>query len=385
MRAAVPFVRLLGELSQHVDRLVVFGRLAPGLDDAPELLEGDSIRFVALPHYERLGTVTGFSRAALGSRAAFVRALPELDAVWLFGPHPLAVAFALAAARAGVPAVLGVRQDFPRYVGARYQGPRRAPMLLAAYALEWQFRFLARSRPAIVAGDELARHYRRSPRLMSTGFSLVARADLDGVASAPTHAGAAGPVVLSVGRLEPEKNPLLLAEVLAALVKRHHSATLRVAGNGKLSAALAERAGQLGVRDRLVLLGHVPFGPLLRDEFRSASVLLHISWTDGLPQVLYEAMAAGLPIVATDVGGIRGALQGGRLGVLIQPGDALAAAAALERVLDDAGLRTTMVQAGRARVEHETMESQARRIVDVVQHAILAQTHGQRFRIDRTM
>ena len=127
--------------------------------------------------------------------------------------------------------------------------------------------------------------------------------------------------VLSVGRLDPEKNPLLLADVLARL--REHGPALAARGlrrrhhEGR-SWPSALRAA--GVEDHAELLGYVSLDGGLRELYRNSHVFLHVSWTEGVPQVLFESFAAGLPVVATAVGGVPELAEG--RSVLIPPGDA---------------------------------------------------------------
>jgi glycosyltransferase involved in cell wall biosynthesis len=86
-------------------------------------------------------------------------------------------------------------------------------------------------------------------------------------------------------------------------------------------------------------------------HLRRADVLLHSSLSEGLPNVVLEAMACALPVVATDVGGTREAVCDGVEGFLVPPRDARAAAAALRALWGDPELRGRMGRAGRARVE----------------------------------
>ena len=83
----------------------------------------------ALPYYESLANPLSVPRAAGRFGARFWRALGDVDAVWLLGPHPLAIAFALLAALRGRRVILGVRQDLPAYVRNRHPGRR---MMIAA-------------------------------------------------------------------------------------------------------------------------------------------------------------------------------------------------------------------------------------------------------------
>jgi len=159
---------------------------------------------------------------------------------------------------------------------------------------------------------------------------------------------------------------LLLADILATVRQSRPSWRLIVCGEGSLEEALAERLAELGVAEHAQLHGYVPFTEL-GELYRDAHAFLHVSWTEGVPQVLFEAWAAALPIVATAVGGVPEAADGAAL--LVAPGDASAAANALLRVGEDASLRSSLVEAGHARVLERTLEAEAGRVVAFIQRA----------------
>src|SRR5204863_2166727 len=135
---------------------------------------------------------------------------------------------------------------------------------------------------------------------------------------------------------------------------------LVVCGEGPMQEALRERLRELGVNDRAELPGYVPLGGGLEEAYRDSHAFLHVSWTEGLPQVLLEAFAARLPVVATDVGGV-GAVAGGAA-LLVPAGDATAAAEAVRRLAGDAELRERLVEAGVERVRQRTTEAERRRL-----------------------
>jgi glycosyltransferase involved in cell wall biosynthesis len=328
-RAFTLFVARLGTL---LDRLVLVGRFGPSSDAAPYRLP-DEVEFVGLPYYPRLGPATVFGAFA-GTMRQFWRALDGVDCVWLLGPHPFALPFAVIAALRRRRIVLGVRQEFREYIGNRHPG--RPLWKLAALVLEGSFRLLARRCDTIVVGPELARQYRHARRLLEINVSLVPQAEVvDPGADGRSYDGELR--LLSVGRLETEKNPLLLAEVLAELAGDGRGWSLRICGEGHLEGELEAKLAELGVAEHAELLGYVPFGEQLDQLYRSSHVLLHVSWTEGLPQILLEGFAAATPVVATDVGGVREAVGGAA--VLVPPGDAQAAAGAVREVVDDPGLR----------------------------------------------
>ncbi len=172
------------------------GQLRPDLPAAHYRVP-DEIEFEPLPTYPSLVHAAAVPAMARSLRA-FWRLLGRVDAVWLLGPHPLCIAFALmamAAPESGWRS--GVRQDFPVYVRSRHPGRRAAH--LAGDLLEGAYRLLARRCPTVVVGPELARNYRRARRLLPITVSLVSESDL---VPADDHPGSTGPAAH-----RPERGP----------------------------------------------------------------------------------------------------------------------------------------------------------------------------------
>jgi glycosyltransferase involved in cell wall biosynthesis len=209
----------------------------------------------------------------------------------------------------------------------------------------------------VVVGPELARNYSRARAVLPVTVAMVDEEDI-----APPRQGESGLSVLSVGRLETEKNPLLLADVLAGLVEHDPRWRLVLAGEGPLRGELEERLASLGVEEHADLRGYVPVDAGLHELYRSADFFLHVSWTEGLPQVIFEAFAARLPVVATAVGGVPDAA--GEAALLVPPGSAEAAVEALVRLADDSALRARLVESGVERVRQHTTAVEVRRVAE---------------------
>jgi glycosyltransferase involved in cell wall biosynthesis len=352
------FIRLVTALAPRVGEVVLFGRLAPEPGTGPYVIPEDHIRFVALPYYSRVAQLGALAASLPRSARTFSAELESLDAVVVFGPHPVALAFALFARRAGVPLVLGVRHDYPEYVRHRLPGRGWQWAVPAARAVDAGFRRLARTAPAIVVGPELARRYAGGADVLETGVSLVPARDVVAPERALARHWDGELRCLSVGRLASEKNPLLLVETLATLRRLNPRWRLVIAGDGPLRPALEEAVAEAGLGSAVALMGEVPNGPRLWELYRSSHAFLHVSLTEGLPQVLVEAQAAGLPVVATDVGGVGAVIGSGTRGLLIPPRDPSAAAHALERLAADSDLRRRLVLAGIAHAHGETLEAQ---------------------------
>ena len=346
-------VLFLAGVARGLERTVLIGQLDPELPRAHYRVP-DELEFAALPSYPSLLSPRALPAMARSLRR-FWRLLDDVDAVWLLGPHPLCLAFAALAALRRRRLALGVRQDFPAYTRSRHPGRRLVH--LAGDLLEGAYRLLARRCATVVVGPQLARNYAGARRLLEISVSLVREADLGDPGVAAARPWPAAPRALSVGRLETEKNPLLLADVLARLEAPWR---LVVCGEGPLEAGLRERLAALGVADRAELRGYLPIDGGLLDLYRESSAFLHVSWTEGLPQVLLEAFAAGLPVVATAVGGVPAAA--GDAALLIPPGDPDAAAAALRRLADEPELRRELVRRGLERVRTHTLEAESARL-----------------------
>jgi glycosyltransferase involved in cell wall biosynthesis len=357
IRTERAFIAFVGGLAERVDKLVLPGRLDPdpGGRELAHYELPDGIEFVPLPWYESLASPLAAARGLAASIKVFWRVLDEVDAVWLLGPHPLCFPFAALAALRGKRVALGVRQDLPTY--ARTRHPGRASMHRLADALEGGFRLLSRVCRTVVVGPDLAANYRHARELLQINVSLIRAADLPDEPPARDWSGRLD--ALSVGRLETEKNPLMLADVLAQLGPSSPW-NLTIVGEGPLADDLAARLGELGVAGRADLKGYVRFDGELPDLYRDSQALLHVSWTEGVPQVLFEAFAAGLPVVATAVGGV--AEAAGDAALLIPPGDPGAAAAALRRIAAEPELRERLARAGLDRVRDVTLESESARV-----------------------
>jgi glycosyltransferase involved in cell wall biosynthesis len=350
-RSLVVFIAGVAAAAEHT---VLLGQLDPDLPRAHYRVP-DELNFVGLPPYPTLLSIRA-PLAMLRSLGRFWRVLREVDVVWLLGPHPLCLAFAALATVRRRRVALGVRQDFPAYVRSRHAG--RRIVHLAGDVLEFSYRRLARRCPTVVVGPELARNYSRARRLLSISVSLVRDSDIVDGGEMSNGNWDGERTVLSVGRLETEKNPLMLADILERLDGGDWR--LLICGEGPLEGQLRARLRELGVEDRAELLGYMPIHDGLMDRYRAADAFLHVSWTEGMPQVLLEAFASGTPVVATAVGGV--SEVAGDAALLIPPGDPDAAARALERLAAAPELRRRLVSAGIERLREQTLEAQSARV-----------------------
>lgn len=360
------FAVFLNQLADHFASFKIIGRLDPSPGRARYRL-AEKIEFVPLPFYGRLTQLGAVARATGRAMAAFWRAIDDLDVVWLLGPHPFVFGFGAMAWLRGRGVVLGVRQDSVNYMRWRHPGKRWH--LRAARLMEWSFIQLGRFAPVVAVGPDIAARYGKSAdQVLSIAVSLI-RPDQLRDPSLALEKDYSGPLtVLSVGRLDAEKNPLLLVETIAKLHDQDERWRLVICGEGDLEQEMRLRVSELGLDEVVSWRGYLPVDDGLSAAYDSAHFLLHVSWTEGLPQILLEAFAHCLPVVATDVGGIQAAF--GDVVKLVPPGDLLAPAESLAELADDPDERRELVVRARAKIEQFTIGKETARLADFVARSV---------------
>ena len=317
----------------------------PGFQEELEALRKRGVQASVLPELSR-ELRWGADRAAYAALKGRLRELrPDL-----VHTHSAKAGFLgrLAAHAVGVPRILHTPHVFP------FQWSRglRGALYLA---LE---RYAAKRCQAIVcvgAGqreDAQGRGVTPAERLIliPNGVAIPEAPSAEEVAalrarwSIPREALAVG----MVARLAPQKGVGTFLNAAVEVLRARPETVFLLAGAGPLEREVRARAAALGLeRERLKILGHVAEAERLYPAF---DVLALSSLYEGLPYVLLEAMACGVPVVATDVLGSRDALVDEESGLLAHPEDPSALAAKVLRLLEDSALRARMGQAGRERV-----------------------------------
>lgn len=161
--------------------------------------------------------------------------------------------------------------------------------------------------------------------------------------------------ILSVARLTGKKGLPDVFRALALLKGKGLDFRYELVGEGEDRETLGGLAHSLGIGDRVKFLGSLPHEVVL-DHYRSADVfvlgcrVMENGDRDGIPNVLVEAMAMGVPVVATTVSAIPELVDDGETGLLAAPGDAAGLAGALARILTDEALRRRLIPAALERV-----------------------------------
>jgi glycosyltransferase involved in cell wall biosynthesis len=215
----------------------------------------------------------------------------------------------------------------------------------------------------------LKEHLHRNCKIPPDRVSWIPNGvDADFFQPGPGLTGCKPAQVLNVARIHPDKDHGTLLRAFGLVAARHPEAELWLVGQGPRRRAVKNLIGRYGLNGRVRwFAGETD----LRPFYQGATVLALSSRTEALPNVVLEAMASGLPVVATRVGGVPEAVVAGETGLLVPPGDAWALAAALSRLLSDPETRRAFGRAGRERVIREfSMAAMVRRHQELLEHLL---------------
>jgi len=236
-----------------------------------------------------------------------------------------------AAALAGVP----VRISNRRNLSAGKTLAQRAAQRLAQ-------RFAHR----IIANSEAAAECLRAEGIPAHRVSLI-RNGVDANRFAPVQHLRRPRRVVTIGNLRPVKGHDVIIDAAPLVLRQFPDATFRLVGDGPLLGGLRARAKDRGVDQSLTFVGH-------RDDIAAqlwaSDIFVLPSRSESLPNAVLEAMAAGLPVIATAVGGIEEILEDGRTGLLVAPSDPTALADRICQLMAAPALAQALGIAARAEV-----------------------------------
>lgn len=360
--------RVASALSEHADTVLL---CAPTVDGPPrspqdEAVKARNIQLVPQPPYTSSLGALASPRAIL---RAYLRVCRQSDALVIRGMVPYIGLLYVIARCYRVRVCHWIIGNHLRLLLTH----RRAalPIHAASILYACQDRVLTRmgrwltDGGFVCSGRELGAVY-RSPRTVSTASSTLSddeffdRADccLDDTIR-----------LLFVGYVRPEKGVEFLLRALVDDVPARRTELAIVGPWDKFPdyrQKLDQEIEKLHLTDRVTWLGYLPYGPALFERMRASDVLVLPSLSEGTPHVLLEAMASGLPIVATNVGGIPTCIDHGVHGLLVDPRDPKAIAESVAAIVKDGALRRRLIAQGSARARSLTVNQFAGLILDLL-------------------
>jgi glycosyltransferase involved in cell wall biosynthesis len=237
---------------------------------------------------------------------------------------------------------------------------RRAFLSVERIAAGWTTAFVAVSRRNLEDGVRLGLFRSDRARVIRSGVDLASfRAHTGGaVVRAELGVPPEAPLVVQIACFKPQKAPERFVELAAKLSGRFPDAHFLLVGDGELRRGLERKRREAGLEGRLHLPGWRRDVPAILD---AATVVTLTSRFEGLPRVLVEALAAGVPVVAMAVDGVAEVVRDGENGFLVGEGDVETLSARVAMLLGDPDLRTRLAGAanrGLAEFERGAMVSQ---------------------------
>jgi glycosyltransferase involved in cell wall biosynthesis len=362
------FARYVDSLAPYFDEIVLSVPFIGEVRQGGTAVRSPNVRVSPLPAFDGPMRFYLWLPAVLPRLFAFVRGI---DVLHCRIPTPAAIfafLFARSFARPAFLLIVGDLQALSETLP--YRGVKR--MLWRAYVAfeEWGVQWMADRAPAFANGAALAvKHSRPDHFVVQTQTTtiephdIVTREDTDVSRSV---------AMLTVSRIDPRKGLRVLPHAVRLLADRGFDVTLDIIGPTVGAPGAAERrdiqasAEALRLRDRIRLLGAVPLEQLM-PRYRAYDVfVLPTGPGEGVPRVLLEAMAAGVPVVTTGVAGIGSLVRHEQNGLLVEQATADAIARSVARILEDVALRRQLIAGGHATARTYTLDAQAARMMQDV-------------------
>ena len=326
---------------------------------------GPGVSFAAVPHYQgawqyllRSARVKRAARAAIGDGAALI----------LRVPGQLANVIEPELRRAQRPYSVEVVGDpFASYSPGAMRHPLR-PILRSWFDIRLRAQCRHAAAAAYVTEYALQQRYPSGPGAFVTHYSSVDLPDEAFTAQPRVFGGQGGPVrLIAVASLQyPYKGVDLLIDALGECIHGGLDAQLEIAGEGKLRPVLEARAAAAGPANRVRFLGAVRPGADVRACLDRADLFVHPSRAEGLPRAVIEAMARGLPCVASRAGGIPELLSAEDT---VPAGDARALARKIAEVARDPARLSRMAARNWARAQQYREDVLAKRRAQFYAHS----------------
>lgn len=366
------FARYVDSLAPYFDEIVLSVPVFDRPQSAGSRVRAANVKLAPLPYFPGPRQFYPMLPRVYGRLKSWVK---QCDVIHLRVPTPAAIFAFRIAESFGKPVFLLVVGDYEALLPhLPYRGLKK--LLFGWYVAfeEWALRYMTTRALTFANGAALrAKHEQQGARVIETKTTTLSLSDIG------TRTDVESPAklrALTVSRIDPRKGLRVLPDAIAQLVASGADISIDIVGptigliGDDERDAIRRAAAAAGVADRVRLLGAVPLDQLMRSYRDYDIFILPTQPGEGIPRVLLEAMANGLPIITTGVSGIGSLIADGDNGLLIHEASTDAIARAVTRLMQDATLRRTLIQGGYATARAFTLEKQAAAMMQKVGEAL---------------
>lgn len=352
-------------------------RLCLPLDDdmSDEVVESlgfpGNMRLIGLPYYvgpDRF--IKKMPTLVWQGIKASLRQAKECDVIFYNSPSLLGCIFATSALLRRRPQIEFVRGNKLQILPQAFGFPKGWFYYGSTWLFESWMDIIRRLGQVITftQGSELSEQYEKRNR--GSVFSMMMMVSANALRpvdeiEAAAASESSSPVILYVGRLSAEKGVDNLLKAVSILARDNRQFTLRVVGSGQEEANLRKLASNLGIDSSIEWAGRVSHGPELFKEFDSATIFVLPSLSEGSPAAIAEAMARGIPVVASRVGGIPDLVKENETGLLVDAGDSRQLADAILKLMLDSEMRVRFAIKARGEVASHTLQDQYKQMLAI--------------------
>jgi len=361
------FIKFIESFSSYFDNITIFAPTKSSGDQRSTYrVNSKKINICPLPYYLNIQDLLRRSLVLIPkSLNVLIREIPRYDLFWLVLPHPLSLIFYIICKRYSKPVFTHIRGSIEKDIYYRYRGIAKVLAKLYARSMVFSNHIICNRELSLAVGSELYRKYKNeNNKIFTISPSLITLDDIEqGRESIESHfKNEKETKLLFVGRVEPEKGLEYLFQAIRILnqeSKKNYS--LSVVGKSHLGNEEKERrikalANKKGLSELINFSGYIPHGHKLFNLYKKSDIFVLPSLIEGIPKVLYEAMAKGLPIIATKVGGIPDIIEDCHNGLLIKPGSVDTIVKAVGLLEEDKEFRHRIIKNGLETARQHTIE-----------------------------
>ena len=362
------FARYVDSLAPYFDDVVVSAPMFDRPQASGSRVRSSNVSLAALPYFPGPRQFYPMLPRVYGRLRRWVEAC---DVIHLRVPSPAAYFAFRIARQLGKPIFLLVVGDYRALLPhLPYKGVKKHLFSWYVAFEEWALRTMTTQALTFANGAALReKHEAQGATVFETKTTTLTMSDV-----ASRHDTCESPRVrlLTVSRIDPRKGLRVLPEAVATLVNAGADVTLDIVGptigqiGDEEKAAIEADAARLGVADRVTLTGAIALDRLITAYRDYDLFVLPTRPGEGVPRVLMEAMANGLPVITTRVSGIGSLVTHGQNGLVIDESSADAVARAVRLLIDQPGVRREIIQGGYKTARGHTLERQAAQMMRIV-------------------